>query len=49
MFCKSIVSEMNVELKQIVKLAQPIEIELEKLQSEKLKSKKKTSIAIFKE
>lgn len=40
MFCKSIVSEMNVELKQIVKLAQPIEIELEKLQSEKLKSKK---------
>lgn len=40
---------MNVELKQIVKLAQPIEIELEKLQSEKLKSKKKTSIAIFKE
>lgn len=41
MFCKSIVSEMNVELKQIVKLAQPIEIELEKLQSEKLKSKKK--------
>lgn len=49
MFCKAIVSEMNVELKQIVKLAQPIEIELEKLQSEKLKSKKKTSIAIFKE
>lgn len=41
MFCKAIVSEMNVELKQIVKLAQPIEIELEKLQSEKLKSKKK--------
>lgn len=39
MFCKSIVSEMNVELKQIVKLAQPIEIELEKLELEKLKSK----------
>ena len=39
MVCKSIVSEMDVELKQIVKLAQPIEIELEKLQSEKLKSK----------
>ena len=39
MVCKSIVSEMDVELKQIVKLAQPIEVELEKLQSEKLKSK----------
>mgnify|MGYP002621722772 CR=1 FL=1 len=39
MVCKSIVSEMDVELKQIVKLAQPVEIELEKLQSEKLKSK----------
>lgn len=39
MFCKSIVSEMNVELKQIVKIAQPIEIELEKLELEKLKSK----------
>lgn len=38
-FCKSIVSEMNVELKQIVKIAQPIEIELEKLELEKLKSK----------
>ena len=48
MFCKSIVSEMNVELKQIVKLAQPIEIELEKLQLEKLKSKK-TSFDISKE
>ena len=39
MVCKSIISEMDVELKKIVKLAQPIEIELEKLQSEKLKSK----------
>lgn len=39
MVCKSIISEMDVELKQIVKLALPIEIELEKLQSEKLKSK----------
>lgn len=37
--CKSIVSEMDVELKEIVKLALPIEIELEKLQSEKMKTK----------
>lgn len=37
MTCKSIMSEMDIELKQIVKLAKPIEIELEQLQEERMK------------
>ncbi len=39
MTCKSIVSEMEVELKKIERQALPVEIEFEKLQAETLSPK----------